>query len=105
MLQLYHALKAFSALSMAHSQGVQGLNALQHYSKALPLLQNSLHTDGDLSSDGALLTHFVLLLYEVSHHISKIMSRANDMTRSQLQSREALIYGCNTSINFFESLG
>jgi hypothetical protein len=73
MLQLYHALMAFSALSMAHSQGVQSLNALQHYSRALPLLQDSLHTDEDLSSDGTLLTHFVLLLYEVSHHTSKIM--------------------------------
>ena len=56
---------AFSALSMAHSQGVRDLNGLQHYSKALPLLQSSLHTDEDLSSDGALMTHFLLLLYEV----------------------------------------
>ena len=56
---------AFSARSMAHSQGAQGLDALQHYSKALPLLHASLHTDEDLSSDGALLTHFLLLLYEV----------------------------------------
>lgn len=65
-IPLYHALMAFSALSMAHSQGVQGLNALQHYSKALPLLHDSLHTDEDLSSDGALLTHFLLLLYEIA---------------------------------------
>lgn len=56
---------AFSALSMAHSQGVQNLDALQYYSKALPSLQNSLRSPQDLSSDGALLTHFLLLLYEV----------------------------------------
>jgi len=35
--------------------------------------QLNLHTDEDLSSDGTLLTHFVLLHYEVSHHTSKIM--------------------------------
>ena len=56
---------AFSALSMAHNQGLQDLNALQHYSKALPSLQNSLRSPHDLSSDGVLLTHFLLLLYEV----------------------------------------
>lgn len=65
-IPLYHALMAFSAFSMAHSQGVQGLNALQHYSKALPLLHDSLRTHEDLSSDGALLTHFLLLLYEIA---------------------------------------
>lgn len=86
---------AFSALSMAHSQGVQGLKALQHYSKALPLLQNSLHADEDLSSDGTLLTHFVLLLYEVSHHISKILDLANDVLRLQLLSPGDPICGRN----------
>ncbi|CAF9924658.1 MAG: hypothetical protein HETSPECPRED_005644 [Heterodermia speciosa] len=63
---LYHALMAFSALSMAYSQGLQDLNALQHYSKALPYLHSSLRSSQDLSSDGALLTHFVLLLYEIA---------------------------------------
>ena len=77
---------AFSALSMAHSQGVQDLNGLQHYSKALPLLQNNLHTDEDLASDGALLTHFLLLLYEVSYCKSVIYEKPNDEPRSQLQS-------------------
>lgn len=66
---------AFSALSMAHSQGVPGLNALQHYSKALPLLHDSLRTDEDLTSDGALLTHFLLLLYEASRPVTLTMQR------------------------------
>lgn len=60
---------------MAHSQGAQDLNALQHYSKALPLLHASLHTDEDLSSDGALLTHFLLLLYEVNHDVPRSTMR------------------------------
>ena len=63
---LYHAVMAFSALSMAHSQGIQNLKALQHYQEALPSLKNSLKSSQDLSSDGALLTHFILLLYEIA---------------------------------------
>lgn len=57
---------AFSALSMAHTTGVQNLEALQHYQQALPSLQYSLQGPSDLSSDGTLLTHFTLLLYDVS---------------------------------------
>lgn len=57
---------AFSALAQAHSQGVARVNAFQHYDKALLLLHDSFDTDEDLSSDGALLTHFLLLLYEAS---------------------------------------
>ena len=65
-IPLYHAVMAFSALSMAHSQGIQNLKALQHYQEALPSLQQSLKSSQDLSSDGTLLTHFVLLLYEIA---------------------------------------
>ena len=56
---------ALTALSMDNRGGVQNLDALQHYQKALPSLQNSLRASEDLSSDVALLTHFILLLYEV----------------------------------------
>lgn len=56
---------ALTALSMDNRGGVQNLDALQHYQKALPSLQNSLRAPEDLSSDVALLTHFILLLYEV----------------------------------------
>ncbi|KAG7007118.1 rRNA-processing protein FCF1 [Physcia stellaris] len=94
---LYHALMAFSALSMAHSQGVQNLSALQHYDKALPYLQNSLRSSIDLSSDGALLTHFLLLLYEIaaaeprgtnlwSQHLSQLLRIV--MLRHELYGRE-----------------
>ena len=65
-IPLYHAVMAFSALSMAHSQGIQNLKALQHYQEALPSLKNSLKSSQDLSSDGALLTHLMLLLYEIA---------------------------------------
>ena len=56
---------ALTALSMDNRGGVQNLDALQHYQKALPSLQSSLRASEDLSSDVALLTHFILLLYEV----------------------------------------
>ena len=57
---------AFSALSMSYKSGIPNLDALQHYQKALPSLQASLRTEADLTSDGVFLTHFILLLYEIS---------------------------------------
>ncbi|KAL9029340.1 MAG: hypothetical protein Q9196_002403 [Gyalolechia fulgens] len=63
---LYHALMALCALGIAHRSGIQNLCSLQHYQQALPCLQRTLRSPEDLSSDGALLTHFVLLLYEIA---------------------------------------
>ncbi|KAL8737648.1 MAG: hypothetical protein Q9181_001462, partial [Wetmoreana brouardii] len=63
---LYHALMALCALGMAHRSGIQNLDSLQHYQQALPCLQKTLRRPEDLSSDGALLTHFTLLLYEIA---------------------------------------
>ena len=57
---------AFSALSMSYKNGQPNLDALQHYQKALPLLQASLKSEQDLTSDGVFLTHFILLLYEIA---------------------------------------
>ncbi|KAL8713531.1 MAG: hypothetical protein Q9220_002393 [cf. Caloplaca sp. 1 TL-2023] len=65
-LQLYHALMALCALGIAHRTGIQNLDSLQHYQLALPTLQKTLRSPEDLSSDGALLTHFILLLYEIA---------------------------------------
>lgn len=58
---------AVAALSLAHQEGNERLDALQHYQKALPALQSNLRSADDLSSDGAFLTHFLLLVYEVSN--------------------------------------
>ncbi|KAI4187282.1 MAG: hypothetical protein L6R41_002918 [Letrouitia leprolyta] len=63
---LYHALMALCALGIAHRSGIQNLDSLQHYQQALPCLQKTLRSPEDLSSDGALLTHFILLLYEIA---------------------------------------
>lgn len=66
---------ALSALSLAHQKSASSLDAIDHYGQALPSLQATLKTDEDLDSDGALFTHFFLLLYEVrkiSHHISLV---------------------------------
>ena len=58
---------ALSALSLAHKGGLQNvsINALQYYQQALAPLQNDLRSTDDLASNGAFLTHLVLLLYEV----------------------------------------
>lgn len=66
LVQLYHALMALCALGIAHRSGIHNLDSLQHYQQALPCLQKTLRTPEDLSSDGALLTHFILLLYEIA---------------------------------------
>lgn len=59
---------AIAALSVASQDGKERLYALQHYQQALPALQNSLKGPEDLSSNGAFLTHFLLLVYEVRTH-------------------------------------
>ena len=56
---------ALSALSLSHRQGTSTMDALQLYEQALIPLQNNLRTSQDLASNGAFLTHYVLLLYEV----------------------------------------
>ena len=56
---------AISALSLANSDSSFNVEALQHYQQALGPLQNSLRNEQDLASNGAFLTHLVLLLYEV----------------------------------------
>lgn len=63
--QLYHAMMALSALSLADREGVQNLDALNHYQRTLPSLQQMMHSEEDLFSTGLMLTHFILLLYEV----------------------------------------
>lgn len=57
---------AVSALSLSHSGTGQNVDALQYYQQALPSLQNNLRNNDDLASDGLFLTHFLLLIYEVS---------------------------------------
>lgn len=81
---LYHAMMAVAALSLAGQDGKERLDALGHYQQALPALQSTLKSAEDLSSDGALLTHFLLLVYEIaaaeashsnmwSHHVSTLL--------------------------------
>lgn len=57
---------ALCALGIAHRSGIRNLDSLQHYQQALPCLQKTLRSPEDSSSDGALLTHFTLLLYEIA---------------------------------------
>jgi hypothetical protein len=63
--QLFHAIMAVAALSLAQQDGEERINALVHYQQSTSALQINLRTPQDLSSDGAFLTHFLLLVYEV----------------------------------------
>lgn len=59
---------ALGALSLFRHDGLEKIDSLQHYSQALPELQVSLKSEEDLASDGAFLTHFLMLVYEVSSY-------------------------------------
>ncbi|KAJ9604972.1 hypothetical protein H2200_010361 [Cladophialophora chaetospira] len=63
---LHHAIMAVAALSLAVQEGRERVDALQHYHQVLPALQSTLRSSDDLSSDGAFLTHFLLLVYEIA---------------------------------------
>lgn len=56
---------AVGSLAMFQLDGKEKLDSLQYYSQTLPELQSSLRSEEDLASDGAFLTHFLMLLYEV----------------------------------------
>jgi hypothetical protein len=57
---------AVAALSLRQKDSTARLDALQHYQQALPALQINLRSADDFYSDGGFLTHFMLLVYEVS---------------------------------------
>jgi len=61
---------AVGSLAMSQSGGSERVDSLQYYSQTLPELQNSLKSEADLASDGAFLTHFLLLIYEVRLHLN-----------------------------------
>lgn len=56
---------AVASLSLSQQDGNR-VNSLHHYSQTLPELQSMLKSEEDLASDGAFLTHFLMLIYEVS---------------------------------------
>jgi hypothetical protein len=57
---------AISALSLAHRTGTQSAEALDHYVQVVPAMRQLVRSEEDSNSDGALFTHYLLLLYEVS---------------------------------------
>lgn len=73
---------ALAALSKALQNGVQNADALEHYQQVIPALKVSVQSSQDSYSDGALLTHFILLLYEVCW--KALASFANSPSRPQL---------------------
>jgi hypothetical protein len=98
-LQLFHAIIAVSTFSSSHCNGYCTLEALQHYQQALPSLQSSLRSATDISSDGTLFTHFLLLIYEIlaaeqwhecmwQQHLTQLLRIL--ITRVELYGRERL---------------
>ena len=65
---LRHALYAISAFSLAIHEGVRNYYALQHYEQAIQFLKASdgPRSEVDIASNGTLLTHFLLLVYETA---------------------------------------
>ncbi|KAL2828658.1 hypothetical protein BDW59DRAFT_170798 [Aspergillus cavernicola] len=82
---LLHVMMALSALSLVRQGNTHYMDALQYYDQALPSLQSSLQNCEDVLSDGLFLTHFLLLVYQVtfakpsngsnlwSHHMSRLL--------------------------------
>jgi len=78
---LFHAMMALSALSIAHKKGSHDAHALEHYQQVIPALQTTVQSSQDSYSDGALLTHLVLLFYEIAaresnmwqHHCDQLL--------------------------------
>jgi hypothetical protein len=56
---------ALAALSLALQNRVQSADALEHYQQVIPALKIAVQSSQDSYSDGALFTHFILLIYEV----------------------------------------
>lgn len=63
--QLIRAMVAVGSLAMSQQDGGEPLDSLQQYSETLPELKSALKSEEDLALDGALLTHFLMLVYEV----------------------------------------
>ncbi|KAH7364018.1 hypothetical protein BKA65DRAFT_127589 [Rhexocercosporidium sp. MPI-PUGE-AT-0058] len=63
---IFHAMMALSALIMACKNGSHDANALEHYQQAISALQMMLQNSQDSYSNGALLTHLLLLFYEIT---------------------------------------
>ncbi|KAG4410714.1 hypothetical protein IFR04_016148, partial [Cadophora malorum] len=62
---LFHAMMALSALSIAQKEGSSNTTAFEHYQQVIPALQTAVQSIEDSYSDGALLTHLLLLFYEI----------------------------------------
>ena len=95
---------AVAALSLAVQDGNARLDALQHYQQALPALQTSLKSPNDLSSDGAFLTHFLLLIYEVGEEFRSRKVTCLSGVRLPRPKQHIRICGLNISRHFCEFL-
>ena len=80
---------AVAALSLAQQDSTARLDALQHYQQALPALQLNLRSADDFYSDGGFLTHFMLLVYEVSFREQVDLSSVHP----QIASRTCIFIG------------
>ncbi|KAB8302001.1 hypothetical protein EYC80_005454 [Monilinia laxa] len=65
-LPLYLAIVALSALSLSRFESNSFADVLERYHRVIPALQHAAKTPEDAYSDGALFTHYLLLLFEVA---------------------------------------
>ncbi|TGO35516.1 hypothetical protein BHYA_0155g00070 [Botrytis hyacinthi] len=64
--KLYLAILALSSLSLSQSNHIPFEDVLKRYHMVITALGNSVKTEEDAHSDGALFTHYLLLLFEVA---------------------------------------
>ncbi|KAL4808562.1 hypothetical protein BDV18DRAFT_135309 [Aspergillus unguis] len=95
---LLHVMMAVSALSLVRQGDARYMGALHYYDQAMPSLQSSLENCDDVLSDGLFLTHFLLLVYQItcataghgssswSHHMSRLLQMS--LLRQSVAERE-----------------
>ena len=101
VMQLFHSIVSLSALNSSRYKEGWVVDALEHYKQALPTFRVIVRGGLDLSADGILFTHFILLIFEIlsvdhwresmwRHHLSQLGRLL--VTRSELHGKERLPY-------------
>ncbi|KAF7894557.1 uncharacterized protein EAF01_010008 [Botrytis porri] len=88
---LYLAILALSSLSLSQLNHIPFEDVLERYHMVITALGNSVKTEEDARSDGALFTHYLLLLFEVAatgHRTLNMWEQHSSRIQSILQLRQ-----------------
>ncbi|KAJ8069658.1 hypothetical protein OCU04_000090 [Sclerotinia nivalis] len=112
---LYLAIVALSSLSLSRHNNESFADSLEHYQKVIPALQIAAQRPKDTYSDGALFTHYLLLLFEVAateqrkinmweHHSSQILRILRLRKQSFGEEPHSFIIAWATSLDMYALL-